>query len=468
MILRHTFLFALFLLTAWKDTAVGEGGCATRRIIVDAGKGGALQELLDRAAPGDTLIVCGGIHAGPLTLRKRLIMIGENAPVLRGEGKGSVITIEADSCVVRGFVVEHSGSMLVNEDAGILVKSSYNRIERNSLRDVLFGIYLLHAHDNTVLDNTIVGRKELDIGQRGAGIHVWNSLFNRFIGNVITDARDGFYIQNASHSWIEKNDVSAVRYGLHYMYADSNVFLLNSFHDNVAGAAVMYSRSIVMKHNVFSHHRGFSSFGILFQDCHDLLADSNVITDNVVGLFFEASTHNLFRHNIIAQNDLALQMFQNSVDNTFTENIFQDNLSPLAIVGKRTETRWSLNGRGNYWSSYEGYDLDGDGIGDNPMRILNVFHYLEGQNAHVRLYLYSPASQALAAAAKAFPIIMINEETDDYPLMQPFTVTTFPAVRAVQRGRAQHESRMQAWLALPIVGLIALSIVYHRMARRSL
>jgi nitrous oxidase accessory protein NosD len=35
------------------------------------------------------------------------------------------------------------------------------------------------------------------------------------------------------------------------------------------------------------------------------------------------------------------------------------------------------------------------------------------------LYLYSPASQALAAAAKAFPIIEINQEVDEHPLMRP-------------------------------------------------
>jgi len=300
MTLRHTFVLVLIILAAWIAPAVCEGGAAACSIIVDEGKAVPLQAVLDRAATGDTLIVREGVYEGNIVLRKRLVVIGENAPVLRGEGKGSVITIEADSCVVHGFVVEHSGSMLVNEDAGILVKSSHNRIEQNSLRDVLFGIYLLHAHYNTVLDNTIVGRKEVEVGQRGTGIHVWNSLFNRFIGNVITDTRDGFYIQNANHSWIERNNVFGVRYGLHYMYADSNVFLLNTFQDNVAGAAVMYSRGIVVKHNVFSHNRGISSFGILFQDCHGLVVDSNVITANVVGLFFEASTNNLFRRNIIA------------------------------------------------------------------------------------------------------------------------------------------------------------------------
>ncbi len=428
----------------------------------------SLQPAIDAAAPGDTLVIPPGTYEGNLILRKRLVLIGTQTPILRGEGKRSVVTIEADSCVVRGFVVERSGSMLVNEDAGILIKSSHNLIERNSLRDVLFGVYLLRAHHNTIRDNDIAGRRQLDVGQRGAGIHVWNSLHNRFVGNVVTDTRDGFYIQNANHSHIERNRCYNVRYGLHYMYADSNVFLHNTFHDNVAGAAIMYSRDIVMRHNVFSHNRGFSSFGILFQDCHDLIADSNVISDNVVGMFFEASTDNVFRHNVIAQNDLALQMFQNSINNIFSENVFVDNLSPLAIVGKRTESRWSVDGRGNYWSSYDGYDLDGDGIGDVPMRIQNVFHYLEGQNANVRLYLYSPASQALAAAAKAFPIIMINEETDEHPLMQPFDAGALPAVQML---RAMHSSREsgelnKGWVAWPLMGLLVLGFLYHRIGRR--
>lgn len=155
------------------------------------------------------------------------------------------------------------------------------------------------------------------------------------------------------------------------------------------------------------------------QDCHYSFADSNIIADNVTGIFMEASTNNLFNNNIIAQNDFAMQMYQNSVHNVFTGNTFLDNLNPLTLVGKRTESQWNKNGIGNYWSSYEGYDLDADGIGDIPMRIQNVFNYLEGKNANVRLYLYSPASQALALSAKAFPIIDINKEIDGYPLMTP-------------------------------------------------
>ncbi len=379
-----------------------------------------LQARINAAAHGDTIFVPAGIYNGNLVIDKKLALIARDRPVIRGDGNGSTVLITADSCVFKGFVIERSGRMLVHEDAGILIKSNRNAVSENLLRDVLFGIYLLNADDNVIARNQIIGRKELELGERGSGIHIWNSHRNRFIGNVITDARDGFYIQNANHTWIESNEVFGLRYGVHYMYADSNVFLRNQFYDNVAGAAIMYSKDITMRHNRFVRNRGFASFGILFQDCHNSVADSNIIADNAVGLFFEATTNNLFRHNIIAQNDVALQMFQNSERNTFTENNFIDNLNPLSLVGKRTLTHWSRNGKGNYWSAYEGYDLDHDGIGDVPMKIQNVFDYLEGQYPNLRLYLYSPASQALAAAAKAFPIIEINKEVDVHPLMKPF------------------------------------------------
>jgi nitrous oxidase accessory protein len=428
-----------------------------------------VQSLVDRARVGDTIRIEPGLYEGDVVIAKRISLIGIGMPVLRGEGKGSCLTVVADSCVVRGFVIEHSGGMLVNEDAGILLKSKHNTIWGNELRDILFGIYLFKADSNLVAHNRIIGRRELELGERGSGIHVWNSHANKLVGNTISHARDGFYIQNANRTHVEGNDVFDLRYGLHYMYADSNVFLGNRFHDNVAGAAVMYSTGIVMRRNTFVHNRGFASYGILFQDCHQMRADSNIIADNVVGMFFEASTDNLFRHNIIARNDLALQMFQNSIHNTFAENNFIDNLSPLTIVGKRTESRWSKDGRGNYWSSYDGYDIDADGLGDVPMKIENVFTFLEGNYPNLRLYLYSPASQALAVAAKAFPILAVSEERDENPLMRPADLSVLVAdgsSRSTTRGSMVTRSRTSWWFGVPVVAIGMLGIFYVLRLKR--
>jgi nitrous oxidase accessory protein len=381
--------------------------------------GGTLRAAIAMAHPGDTIVVSSGIYNGNIILSKRLSLIGSDNAVLRGDGKGSVVTVNADSCVIRNIIVENTGRDLLYEDAGILLLSDHNTVQHSVIRNTLFGIYIKQSDGNTIANTTITSFRDLDQGQRGSGIHVWNSHRNNLIGNSISHARDGIYIQNANHTYIADNNVHSLRYGLHYMYADSNTFLRNSFYDNVAGAAVMYTRNIVMKHNLFLRNRGFASYGILLQDCHFSFADSNIIADNVTGIFMEASTNNLFNNNIIAQNDFAMQMYQNSINNVFTGNSFIDNLNPLTLVGKRTDSHWSRNHIGNYWSAYEGYDLDADGIGDIPMRIQNVFNYIEGKNANVRLYLYSPASQALALSAKAFPIIDINNEIDTDPLTTP-------------------------------------------------
>jgi nitrous oxidase accessory protein len=454
----------ILLVGCW--IALPGGGPEIRAASSTICPGADLAGLIATSSPGDTLVLEPGVYPGNLHLDRKIVLLGRRGAVIHGTGRGSVITITADSCVLAGLQVEHSGSRLVDEDAGVLVKSDRNLIERNAVADVLFGIYLFRAEENTVARNVISGRPLLALGDRGSGIHIWNARHNRIIGNTITDVRDGLYVQNANHTWIEANRVTGVRYGLHYMYADSNVFLGNNFSSNIAGAAIMYSTGIVMRHNVFAHNRGFSSFGVLFQDCHGLTADSNIIADNVTGMFFEASTHNRFRDNIIAQNDVALEMFQNSNDNLIARNNFIDNLSPLVIVGKRTGTHWESEGRGNYWNTYDGYDLDGDGVGDVPMEIQNVFQYLEGRNPSVRLFLYSPASQALAGAAAAFPIIRINEEHDTRPLMHPIALGDMPALKMIAGGSPAQRTRDEAWLAFPLAGMVLLGITVRRLTRR--
>jgi nitrous oxidase accessory protein len=379
----------------------------------------SIQPALDAARAGDTVEVRTGTYVGNLTLNKQIILVGLDHPTLRGNGTGSVISVFADGCVIKGFFIEHSGGELTREDSGILLKSSNNQIEDNQLRDILYGIYLYSSHGNSLRRNNIHGRPELAEGDRGAGLHLWNSPDNIIEDNVISEERDGMYIQSCNGNQIRRNRVSNLRYGLHYMFSDRNIFEDNFFSNNVAGAAIMYSNKIEFRRNAFVHNRGFSSFGILFQACDELLAEDNFIVDNATGIFMEALRKTTFRHNTIANNDVALQIFSSSEANVFTENNFINNLSPLQLVGKSTTTKWTENGRGNFWSDYDGYDLDEDGRGDVPLKIQNIFAYMEGNHPRLRLYLESPAARAMAVAEKAFPILRGSSEIDSAPLMKP-------------------------------------------------
>ncbi len=85
---------------AWSETLTVGGNAAQFPSVAAA---------LAAAKPGDTLRVEAGAHAGGLTLDKRVALEGAGRPLLRGGGRGSVLTVLADGCAIRGFVIEHSG-----------------------------------------------------------------------------------------------------------------------------------------------------------------------------------------------------------------------------------------------------------------------------------------------------------------------------------------------------------------------
>jgi nitrous oxidase accessory protein len=407
------------------------GSSATAATLVVGGPGSEFQTVqaaIDVAQPGDVVQVRAGTYTGNLIINKQITLEGIDRPRLRGEGFGSVITVTADGCLLKGLVIEHSGGDLTREDSGVLLKSSKNHVLNNELHDVLYGIYLFSSHGNVLRGNQMRGRAELELGGRGAGLHLWNSPDNIIEDNIVSDMRDGLYVQSCNGNQIRRNRVSNVRYGLHYMFSDRNVFEDNVFSNNIAGAAIMYSSQIEFRRNTFVHNRGFSSFGILFQECNELVAEDNFIVDNATGIFMEALRKTTFRRNTIANNDVALQMFSSSDANVFSENNFIGNLSPLQVIGKNTTTRWSQNGLGNFWSHYDGYDLNHDGNGDVPLKIQNVFEYMEGNYPRLRIYLESPAARALSVAEKAFPVFTGSPETDNAPLIKPvpmrFALTT--------------------------------------------
>jgi nitrous oxidase accessory protein len=419
--------------------AASVAGMLQARTLV-VGPGGqftGIPEAIRAAVVADRIQVRAGIYNGNLTLDKPLVLEGRGWPVVRGDGKSSVITVTAPGCSIRGFRIEHSGGMLVNEDSGILLKADNSRVENNQLRDVLFGIYFFQSNHNTVAGNSLYGRKELGFGERGAGIHIWNSTDNTVIENTITDMRDGMYLQNADRSVIRNNRIFGVRYGLHYMYSNDNIFEDNTFENNVAGAAIMYSHDIQFRRNAFLHNRGFSSFGVLFQDSQNCLSEQNLFVDNVTGIFMEALHDSRFERNLIAANDTAIEAFSSSESNDFTQNNFVANLSPIRIVGKSSNIRWDREGIGNYWSDYAGYDLDGDGKGDVAFRIQNLFEHLEGDRPRLQIYLFSPASQSLAAAERSFPVIEGSREFDHYPVMKPIDLQIKAAdISDTRRGSA--------------------------------
>src|SRR5262249_6199999 len=61
----------------------------------------SLQEAIAAAKPGDVIRVQPGVYTGQFILDKQLKLEGVGKPVLRGDGRGSVVIVIADHCSIR-------------------------------------------------------------------------------------------------------------------------------------------------------------------------------------------------------------------------------------------------------------------------------------------------------------------------------------------------------------------------------
>ena len=119
----------------------------------------------------------------------------------------------------------------------------------------------------------------------------------------------------------------------------------------------------------------------------------------------QPSSHAVLTGNVIAANTVGMAL-QGSATLTVAGNHFSDNLTDVRPLGSRMSpsTRWSQDGRGNFWSEYRGFDANGDGIGDIPHVVDGVMDALLQRNAAAQAFLYTPAHLAIEAAARMFPL----------------------------------------------------------------
>jgi nitrous oxidase accessory protein len=433
----------------------GRGGAAT--LEVGPGRPHAtIGAALRAARPGDRIEVAAGTYREDVAIEVEGIeLVGRGEPVIAGSGRGDVVRVVAGGVTVRGFAVRGSGSTMMTSDAGIKVLGAGVTIAGNRVVDNLFGIYLDRCREALIEGNVITGRAAVDLGRRGAGIHLYDAHRNTVRGNRISFVRDGVYFDHADSNTVEDNEFHHLRYGVHYMYCDDNRFFRNVFRDSVAGVAIMYTERVTFSDNrIVDNREGYHAFGLLLKDARDSVAERNVIVNNGSGIFLDGSHRNRFARNLIAYNDTGVMLYGSALDNEFADNDFVGNLATLRTVG-RAAADWSPDGRGNHYSGYPGYDLDGDGRGDVPHRLQDAFEVLVGNHPLLQLFLSSAAADALAAAEQSFPLVPSSEQADRAPAMRP--VSGVSAALDGERRRPGAAPAAAGWLlVVAIAGWSAL------------
>lgn len=414
----------------------------------------SLQQAIDAARPGDVITLKPGLYEGSVTINKPLVLAGEQGAVVRGNGKGSVITVGAEGVTVRGLEITGSGRDLTERDSGIFVEQSATGaiVEDNSVVDNLFGIYLYGAVDSVARGNRIVGLKTGRLSEAGSGVTIWNAPGAKVIGNDIRFGRDGIATNASKENVFSGNRFRDLRFAIHYMYTNDSEISDNISIGNSVGYAIMYSSRLKITGNLSDGDR---DHGLLLNTANGSLVHGNRVVGRMQPIdrwlsagaqsgehgmprledddshsrrterlgpekcvFIYNANRNRFTDNSFESCAIGIHFTAGSEGNAMSGNAFITNRNQVKYVGTR-HVDWSSEGRGNFWSDNPAFDLDGDGIGDNPYRPNDLIDQVLWTSPQAKLLTTSPAVQIIRWAQSQFPALLPGGVVDSHPLMAP-------------------------------------------------
>jgi len=246
-LVSNLLLFAAVTLIMCAALAVPAS--AANLTVGAGGQYNTVQQAVDAANAGDTVLVAPGTYTENVVVNKPLTITG-NATVQAADSGKDVFMVTSQGVHIDGLtltggasgvdVANASSCVITNINAhgnvrGVYLASATNSEVRNSnLSNNGYGVYCDYATSNTISNNVATGEKGNGVAL-GDGIYVFYSDSNKVSDNDLSANHVyGISLYHSSNNTVTGNTISQNEYyGVRFRESDNNTFTFNTIRANV-------------------------------------------------------------------------------------------------------------------------------------------------------------------------------------------------------------------------------------------
>jgi parallel beta-helix repeat protein len=348
-----------------------------------------IQEAINMADPEDTILVKNRTYIENLVVNKTLTLKAySNEPtIIDGNNTSSTLRIVANNTRIEGFIIK-------NGYFGIALYNSLNAIILNNtiINNGLYGIYLQKSNA-TLTNNTITNNQNGILIKESPNNLLRN---NKFAMNTYNFGVEGLTSMDFKQDVDPSNTINGK--SIYFLLNQQNleitseagyVAIISStnitikdmvLENNLQGLLIAYSNNTIINNLTISKNQN----GIEIINSNNItITENNIKSNTAIGISISYSLRNILKRNIVRDNGLYGVKFYysdyiNMTGNDFIQNnkiyiydtdggiIYHNNFVNNTVETYYSINMWDNGMEGNYWSDYQGPDLDRNGIGDIP------------------------------------------------------------------------------------------------------